>query len=166
MLTKKVTMPGLWGVGKTSLVRQFVDNVFDDNYLTTLGVKVDKKVVQLKEQELTLMLWDVAGLEDSFSIPLNYIQGSSAVILVLDRSRAESLSAALELVGQVQTNIAKLPFVVMANKSDLEWVVSDDDIEKAFPSEDSNTSVVWFSTSAKTGENVELAFNELAKQLL
>lgn len=159
-------MLGLWGVGKTSLVRQFVDNVFDDNYLTTLGVKVDKKVVQLKEQELTLMLWDVAGLEDSFSIPLNYIQGSSAVILVVDRSRAESLSAALELANQVQKNIAELPFVVMANKSDLEWVVSDDDIEKAFSSEDSNTSVVWFSTSAKTGENVELAFNELAKQLL
>jgi len=166
MVTKKVTMLGLWGVGKTSLVRQFVDNVFDDSYLTTLGVKVDKKVVHLKEQELTLMLWDVAGLEDSFSIPLNYIQGSSAVILVLDRSRSESLSAALELADQVQTNIAKLPFVVMANKPDLKWVVSDDDIEKAFSSEDSNTPVLWFSTSAKTGENVELAFNELAKQLL
>lgn len=166
MITKKITMLGLWGVGKTSLVRQFVENVFDDNYLSTLGVKVDKKNVQVKQQEITLMLWDVAGLEDSFRMPLHYIKGSSAVILVLDRTRQESLTAALELVHLVKENIGDLPFVVMANKSDLACSLSDDDIEKAFFDDDSNKSVLWFSTSAKTGQNVELAFTELAKQLL
>ncbi len=166
MIAKKVPMLGSWGVGKTSLVRQIVENVFDDNYLSTLGVNVDKKALLIEKQEVTLMLWDVAGSENEFSVPLHYIKGASALILVVDRTRRESLNTALSLLTQVQQGVGELPFVIMANKSDLDSQLSDQDINRALASNALFQSTTWFSTSAKTGENVELAFSEIAKLTL
>lgn len=69
-LKKKICMLGTHGVGKTSLVRHFVHSIFDDHYLSTIGVKIDRKTVQLDEVEVTMVLWDIAGEEDFFrSLP-------------------------------------------------------------------------------------------------
>ena len=87
MLSKKVVMLGLYGVGKTSLVQRFVRSIFDDKYLTTLGVKVDKKVVQVDDIEVTLMLWDVAGAENHFDVPMSYIKGAAGYLVVVDGTR-------------------------------------------------------------------------------
>ncbi|MFT5655355.1 MAG: small GTP-binding protein [Arenicella sp.] len=70
MISKKIVMIGAWGVGKTSLVRQYVDSVFSEKYHSTIGVKVDKKVLQVDEQELTMVLWDIAGAEEHFPVRL------------------------------------------------------------------------------------------------
>ena len=61
MIGKKVAMLGMWGVGKTSLVQQFVNSIYDEKYLSTLGVKVDKKIVHFSDTDVNMMLWDIAG---------------------------------------------------------------------------------------------------------
>jgi small GTP-binding protein len=160
MITRKIAMVGHWGVGKTSLVKQFVSQQFSEKYLATLGVKIDKKVVELDDQTVSMVLWDIAGAEDDFSIPMHYIKGAAAFLLVVDGTRPESLVAAQDLVKAIHADGSKLPFVMAVNKADLEHIVSDEDITNANLGDD------WLRTSAKTGEGVEDVFKRLAKKLL
>ena len=162
MIKKKVCLIGMWGVGKTSLVQQFVNSVFDEKYHSTLGVKMDTKVLSVADSEIKLMLWDIAGAEDNFSIPMHYLKGSAGYMLVIDGTRAETLTCAIELANNISAEIGDIPFVVMVNKSDLDWEISEQEIDSAL----GRFAQVWFSGSAKTGENVELAFHTLAEKLL
>ncbi len=162
MISKKIAMLGMWGVGKTSLVQRFVSSIYDDKYLSTLGVKVDKKIVKVSDQDINLMLWDIAGAEDHFSVPIHYVKGSAGYLLVIDGTRKESLQSALDLISMVEENIGPLPFVAVVNKSDLAWELTESDINAAL----SPFECTWMSSSAKTGENVETAFETLAKLLI
>src|SRR3954468_24614299 len=94
---KKICMLGGYRVGKTSLVRRFVSSLYSDGYHATIGVKVDEKVVNLDAQDLKLMLWDVGGAEDHFTVPTSYVRGASGYLLVIDGTRAETLDRALDL---------------------------------------------------------------------
>lgn len=162
MISKKVAMLGMWGVGKTSLVQQFVNSIYDEKYLTTLGVKVDKKVVNVSDQDVNMMLWDIAGAEDHFSVPIHYVKGSAGYLLVIDGTRKESLQVGLDLVKIVQEGVGDIPFIPVVNKCDLEWEVTEDDINSALEP----FGTTWFKSSAKTGENVDLAFETLAAKML
>ena len=162
MISKKIAMLGMWGVGKTSLVQQFVNSIYDDKYHATLGVKVDKKVVNTGEKDINLMLWDIAGAEDNFSVPMNYVKGAAGYLLVLDGTRAASLESAAELVDIVKKDVGNIPFVIMINKSDLDWEITEADVERVL----GQHGQPWFSGSAKTGENVDLAFHTLAGKLI
>lgn len=160
MISKKIAMLGMWGVGKTSLVQQFVNSIYDEKYLSTLGVKVDKKVVSAAGQELNMMLWDIAGAEDHFNVPLHYVKGSAGYLLVMDGTRKQSLQVGLDLIEVIKEGVGDIPFVPVVNKCDLDWELSDDEISSAF------TGNEWFKSSAKTGENVDLAFETLAGKVL
>lgn len=160
LITQKVAMIGLWGVGKTSLVRQFVNQMFDEKYLATLGVKIDKKQLKVQNQDLTMVLWDIAGAEDKFSVPMHYVKGSAGYLLVIDGTRSESLTAAQDLIELINKEVGPLPYVIAVNKNDLPWEISSADLEE------SGIAQHWFSTSAKSGENVEAAFSALAEQIL
>jgi len=163
MIQKKVTMLGAYGVGKTCLVRQFVTSLFDEKYLSTIGVKVDEKVVHLPDQNIKLLLWDVAGAEKHFSVPMSYIRGSSGCLLVIDGTRPDTFDRGLQLWETVQNELGDLPFVVALNKVDLltDWRVDDTMVgvlkEKDMP---------VMTSSAKTGEGVEEAFQTLTKMLV
>jgi len=152
----------MWGVGKTSLVQQFVNNIYDEKYHSTLGVKVDTKSVQLEDNDVKLMIWDIAGAEDKFSMPMHYVKGAAGYMLVIDGTRPETLTRAVDLADRIREEIGDIPFVVIVNKSDLDWKMSEDDINSNLSKFDQN----WFSGSAKTGENVELAFHDLSKKLI
>jgi small GTP-binding protein len=152
----------MWGVGKTSLVQQFVNSIYDEKYHSTLGVKIDTKELSVDDGEVKLMLWDIAGAENNFSIPMHYLKGSAGYMLVIDGTRAETLDCAVELANNIAKDVGNIPFVVMVNKSDLDWVISEEEINAAL----SDFGSVWFTGSAKTGENVELAFHTLAEKLL
>lgn len=152
----------MWGVGKTSLVQQFVNSVYDEKYHSTLGVKVDTKELSVAESEVKLMLWDIAGAENNFSIPMHYVKGSAGYMLVIDGTRAETLTCAVELANKISAEIGDIPFVVMVNKSDLDWEISKEQIDSAL----AKFGQAWFTGSAKTGENVELAFHTLTEKLL
>jgi small GTP-binding protein len=163
MIQKKIAMLGMYAVGKTSLVKRFITSIFDEKYHTTIGVKIDKKIVRVKDQELMLMLWDVAGAEDHFTVPTSFIRGSAGYLLVIDGTRIESFDRGLDLIAQVEANLGKIPFVVILNKIDLteRWLLQD---EHMLSLKALNCPVI--RSSALTGEGVEEAFQTLATRLV
>jgi hypothetical protein len=163
MIQKKIVLLGATGVGKTSLVRRFVQSAFDEKYLTTLGVKVDKKQIAVGEQDVLLMLWDVAGAEEHFAIPTSYIRGAAGYLLVVDGTCPDTVERGLDIIAQVEAEVSRLPFVFVLNKIDLveDWRLQEADLgpfrARGFP---------IFRCSARTGAGVEEAFLDLAKSLI
>lgn len=156
---KKICMVGQFGVGKTSLVRRFVDSIFDERYLTTIGVKIDRKDVIVGSTSVTLMLWDLAGEDDLAQLNVSHLRGASGYILVADGCRAASLAKAVELQQRIAHQLGPLPFVLVLNKADLRdrWEVRPEAVAEHR----------WqtFETSAKAGSGVEEMFVALAEKL-
>jgi hypothetical protein len=163
VIQKKIALLGAPGVGKTSLVRRFVESLFDEKYLTTIGVKVDKKTVHVRGQDVLLMLWDVAGAEESFSIPSSYVRGAAGYLLVVDGTRPATAAQGLDIIEQVQRDVGDLPFGLVLNKVDLvdEWQVQDSDLQPV-----TRFGPPLVRSSALTGEGVEDAFLLLAESVL
>ena len=163
MLKKKICMLGYYGVGKTSLVSRFVKQVFSDKYLTTVGVKIDKKPVVFGGHELDLMLWDLAGEEDDAPVNLKHLRGANGYLLVIDGCRRKTLDAAISIQQRVESEIGRYPFLVLANKADerVKWEIPDEALQEL-----ANRGWTVLETSAKTGQNVEEAFLQLAKEML
>jgi small GTP-binding protein len=159
MLQKKICMLGGFSVGKTSLVKRYIQSVFSDAYLTTVGVKVDKRTVDLPDKTVNLIIWDLAGEDDIQSLRMNYLRGSSGYVLVADGTRHSTLDVALSLRERVEAEYGSLPFVLLLNKNDLteQWSISDAELA-------SMQQRGWWvrSSSARTGEGVEDAFKDLA----
>ena len=162
MIQKKVCMVGLYGTGKTSLVQRFVHSLFSERYLSTVGVKIDRKPVELDGTSLTLILWDLAGRDGHEDITTTYLRGTHAILYVADGTRRETCDQLPELRALVREAAGEVPEVLALNKSDLKerWAISGDD-EQALAS-------AWdlVRTSAKTGDGVEDAFQRLARATL
>jgi len=158
-LVKKVVIAGHFGVGKTSLVRQFVHQKFSDQYLTTIGVKIDKKVVQLESANVKLMLWDIAGESSSLKIPTQYLVGAHGLIYVFDLSREETYQNIENEIFELHKTLKTIPSVVLGNKSDL---VTDEFVEKLKES----VRIDFKLTSAKSGDNIEESFKQLVNEML
>ncbi len=163
MIQKKVCMLGTFSVGKTSLVRRFVESIYSDKYHTTVGVKIDKKVVQLDDSEIMLILWDIEGTESEHELRSSYLRGASGYLLVADGTRQDTLYKALALQTRVEETVGAVPFLLLMNKADLsnDWSISE---REATALRDKGWEVV--QTSAKTGLGVEDSFHSLAKKLL
>ena len=155
-------MIGASGVGKTSLVSKFVHSIFSDKYLTTVGVKIDKKIVPLDGNEVTLMIWDLAGDDDFQRLQTSYLRGTSGYLLVIDGTRRATFEQILEIQTRVAEAIPNAPFILALNKADLhpQWEVNEADMNGL-------TSRGWktIKTSAKEGAGVEEAFTELARMM-
>lgn len=162
MLQNKICMLGGFGVGKTSLVSQFVHSLFSDRYLTTIGVKIEKKPVATDAGEMTLMLWDIYGQDEFQTVRDSYLRGASGYLLVADGTRHATLDTAVALQRQAVAVIGDVPFLLLLNKADLdrEWQVDERALVKLV---DAGWRVV--KTSARTGAGVEDAFTTLARQL-
>ena len=162
MIQKKICMLGATGVGKTSLVSRFVLSMFSDTYLTTIGVKVDKKTLSVDGADITLMLWDIYGEDEFQTVRTSYLRGAAGYILVADGTRQRTLDTARELQSKAMAVVGNVPFVLVLNKSDLagEWRVDDRALWKM--AEDGWTLV---KTSAKTGAGVEEAFLKLTTKV-
>ena len=163
MIQKKICMLGATGVGKTSLVSRYVLSVFSDKYLTTIGVKVDKKTVPVDGNEVTLLLWDIYGQDEFQTVRTSYLKGASGYLLVADGTRQLTLDTARELQKTAEGVVGRVPFVLVLNKSDLagEWRLDDKAILKM-----ANEGWTIIKTSAKTGEGVEEAFLTLARKVV
>ena len=162
MLQKKICLLGAFGVGKTSLVRRFVDTIFSDAYLTTVGVKIDKKIVTIGTEPLSLILWDIAGEDEMSAVRLSYLRGAAGYLLVVDGTRAETLETAASIQTRVTAEIGKIPFLTLLNKADLkeEWALPAQRLETL-----EGAGWTFRRTSAKTGESVEASFEDLAALL-
>src|ERR1700690_1631558 len=113
MLQKKVCLLGGFGVGKTSLVRRYVQSIFSDAYLTTVGVKIEKKMVNVGAADVALILWDIAGEDDIKSIRTSYLRGTAGYLLVVDVTRSETLDVAKSIQARVTAEIGKVPFLFL-----------------------------------------------------
>ena len=163
MIQKKICMLGGFAVGKTSLVRRFVSNVFSDHYQTTIGVTVEKKGVTIGDQDIMLMLWDLYGEDEFQHVRDSYLRGSSGYILVMDGTRRATLETALKLQQAVVRTVGSVPFVSIINKSDLrsEWEIDEPAIEHL---REQGWTVLF--SSAKLGQGVEELFGSLASQIV
>src|SRR5271170_3452715 len=116
MLQKKICMLGSFTVGKSSLVRRFVESIFDEQYHTTIGVKVDKKLVSANGEDLTLVLWDIHG-EDVFQrLQMSYLRGMSGYLLVVDGTRRQTFEDALDVNRRVTEEMGDIPLILVLNK--------------------------------------------------
>jgi len=163
MIQKKICILGAAGVGKTSLTARFVFSKFSDKYLSTMGVKIDRKQVEASGQVVNMMLWDIHGEEEFKKIPTSYLRGASGIVTVIDGTRPNTVNVAHQILQRVNEELGKLPNIFLINKSDLadDWNISDAMIQTLH---DSGSPV--YLTSAKSGDNVESSFIQLAEMLL
>jgi small GTP-binding protein len=166
---RKVLLIGDGEVGKTSLIRKFVTDKFDDKYIATIGTKVTKKEMEFQEPGknifLTMMIWDVLGQKGYTSIQAASFKGADGVILVCDFTRSETLDSLEEYwIPNIGDNLSKLVYIFAANKSDLEdkMQFSERDVQMVASKYDSKA----YSCSAKSGENVEDMFMNLGMMLI
>jgi small GTP-binding protein len=163
MLQKKICMVGSFATGKTSLVARFVNSIFSDNYQTTVGVKIDKKVVDIQGKELNIILWDLYGEDEFQKVKMSYLRGSSGYLLVVDGTRHNTLEKAFNLQTRVEETLGKVPFILIINKSDLaeEWEIDELEINQII-----QKGWIVIKASAKTGWGVEEVFQTIGKKIL
>lgn len=170
-LSKKVCLLGDFAVGKTSLVRRFVYDYFDDQYLSTIGVKVSRKTISLAQGqnlvELTMMLWDLAGGEEFTPMRASYLRGAAGMLLVGDLTRPSTFEVLSRYAAGMEQMGERLPLVLAANKVDLlddghasretlSWVETVAE----------TLAVPLYLTSALTGDEVERAFRHLGRMIV
>ncbi|MEL7250091.1 MAG: Rab family GTPase [Bacteroidota bacterium] len=158
MISKKVVITGHFGVGKTSLFNRFISNTFNEKYLTTIGVRVDKKMVEIDGQEVSLVIWDLAGEVSQEKVPRSYFLGASAIIYVFDLSRPATFSRLDDDLQYIQTVLPNVLVRKVGNKKDL---VTNETLQNIHQ----QTNPHYF-TSARTGENVLELFQNIARAML
>ena len=159
MIQKKVCMVGVHGTGKTSLVQRYVHSLFSARYHSTVGVKIDRKAVQLGDTSVKLLLWDIEGRTAEQEIPASYLRGAHAVFYVADGTRRETFEQLFDLREHARAAAGDVPSVVALNKADLEeqWLLTPADTAKLI-----GGGFDVLTTSAKSGNGVEDAFLRLA----
>ncbi len=163
MIQKKICMVGVYGTGKTCLVQQFVQSIFSEKYLSTVGVKIDRKQVKVGEEDVTLLLWDLEGRDGTRDITTSYIRGAHGIIYVADGTRRETVDQLGEIRSLVTDSLGDIPSIIALNTVDLEseWKLTPDEEKDA-----GGAGLHKLRTSAKTGEGVEEAFQWLAEAAL
>ncbi len=162
-IQKKVCLLGDFAVGKTSLVRRYVEGRFDDKYMSTIGVKISRKVVQRGTDSLNLLLWDLAGGDDFRSVGSSYLRGAAGALLVCDLTRADTLTVCINYIEQLRTLSPQAVMVLAGNKADLKVERAINDL--ALKTVATSKNIPYLLTSAKTGGCVEEAFQLLAEQI-
>ncbi len=158
---KKIVLIGHFGVGKTSLIRRFVENTFTKDYKVTIGVHISKKEVEITDEaSITLVIWDLEGLDDISKIRTSYLLGTHGFIYVFDLSRPATYENLDTELQYLKNNYPNIPTKVVGNKMDL--------VNKAFIKQ--NSAIfdphVDFFVSAKLGSRVETLFSKLAEALI
>ena len=166
----KVCLVGEGAVGKTALIRRFIHDQFDDRYISTLGAKVSKKELVVKNPKgdgdiaIDMTIWDIMG-EKGFRELLKeaYFHGAQGILAVCDVTRKDTLGELHDWIAAVHKVTGQIPIQFLANKIDLDKqrAVSEDDVRKIAEVHKSP----YLFTSAKTGQNVETGFQGLASQI-
>jgi small GTP-binding protein len=159
---RKVCLLGDGGVGKTSLVHRFVEDSFRDDYIVSFGTKVSKKVLELGDVELTLMLWDILGQKSDDALHSAYYKGANGALLVCDVTRIQTVEHLNKWRESFLQAAPGAKIVLVANKADLDPKIDIGRLEVAA----GMLGGKMIMTSAKTGEGVEAAFVELGTQIM
>ncbi len=165
---KKIVLLGDPAVGKTSLIRRFVLNTFDEKYVSTIGARVSKKEVELPtlmyKVKMDMMIWDLIGSKESTRLHEMYYRGADGALVVADITRLSTIENISMWVGSFRQSMGDRPSLMIYNKTDLQgyWTLDDTGMEALAAKHDT----LYYKTSAKTGDNVEIAFYKLAESML
>ncbi|MBA3045103.1 MAG: GTP-binding protein [Euryarchaeota archaeon] len=166
---RKVLLIGDGAVGKTSLIRKFVTDRFDDKYITTIGAKITKKDLRYKVQGgdmlLTLMIWDILGQKGYTGVQASSYRGAEGAMIVCDLTRKETLQSTVDYwIPELRKVVGEIPMIFVGNKCDLidARQISEAELESTAKSFATQSYV----SSAKTGENVEALFLKLGEVVL
>jgi len=165
-IMKKMCVIGGAAVGKTSLIRRFVVDKFDDKYILTIGTKTSKKILTFKDGatnvSLKLMIWDILGQKNFPKLKESAYKGTNGAFIVVDLSRRETLYTFEGWLLSLFKVSGEIPIVVLANKSDLKSEIEKEEIDNLVK----DYGFPYYITSAKTGKNVNEAFHTLGKMML
>ena len=163
MVQKKICMVGVFATGKTCLVQRYVHSIFSPRYLTTVGVKIDRKEVNIRGEPITLLLWDLEGRDSNHDVNPSYVRGAHGLIFVVDGTRRETFDQAFEIRDAITSHVGEIPCAFAFNKSDLtdEWKLTQADEDAV-----SARGLYGVRTSAKSGAGVEDTFQWLAEATL
>ncbi|KAB8155905.1 GTP-binding protein [Kordia sp. TARA_039_SRF] len=159
--SKKIILLGHFGVGKSSLIRQFVENTFTTDYKVTIGVHILKKEVKISPEEtVSLIIWDLEGYDDIRKTRASYLLGTHGFIYVFDVTRPATFENLKDDITYLTNQYANTPLKIVGNKADL--------VTKTYLKENKDMFAVApdFFTSAKTGDKVDDMFIALAKELV
>jgi len=167
---KKICLLGSFAVGKTSLVDRFVHNRFEEKYLTTVGVKISQKLLPPVEEprkgqliQHTFLIWDIAGLEKFDRVAMNYFRGAAGALAVADLTIPETIDRLHEFCEKFLSVSPQALLLILGNKVDL--FQNDEKTLSKLVKTARFFSSQYLLTSAKTGQQVEKAFETLSKKL-
>ena len=162
----KVIVAGDGGVGKTTLLKRFVDGTFDMRTNMTIGVEIHQKSVEIPHNmKVDLVIWDFGGQERFRFLLDSFMNGASGAILMFDPTRIMTLFNLVEWIDLVRNYDPNLPIILIAGKMDLlDGPFCDED--KAIEFQHNNNIQEFFKVSSKTGENVNEAFSSLVNDIL
>ncbi len=163
-IQKKICLLGDFAVGKTSLVRRFIEGVFEDKYLSTIGARVSRKVLTVHDVSLTLLVWDLAGEERFAGVMNSYYRGAAGGIIVCDLTRADTFPSLIDQAHAFRRVNPQTPLGVAGNKVDLleQRIITDAELAEVA----ARLGAFWLTSSAKTGQNVQELFEQLGERLL
>ena len=160
----KILTIGDGGVGKTSILRRYVENKFLKHHLSTIGIDFLSKTLKIKDKEIKLKIWDTAGQERYRQITSHIYKDADGIILVFDVTSEESFNQITDWMEQIKNNVSKeeINLILIGNKCDLaDRMVEKERGEKMAE----KLKIKYFETSALTGQGINEAFEELAKQI-
>lgn len=163
--TFKILTIGESGVGKTCVLRRFVENKFLKNHLATIGIDFKTKSITVKGTQIKLKIWDTAGQERFRNITTQYYKGADGIVLVFDVTDQNSFEKIREWMNQIRVNTSagEIGLVLLGNKCDAEpRVVQKSDGEKMAE----ELGIRYFEISAMMGTNISESFEFLAEEIL
>jgi small GTP-binding protein len=169
MISKKICLIGDFNVGKTSLVRRFVEGQFSDVYKSTVGVKISRKLMNasnIPDRQVQLIIWDIEGQTRFKAIAPNYLQGATASIIVGDLTRPFTIDNITEHIALYNSINPNGLSIIALNKSDLAPEERSLKIAQVYQFNHYPQVISTYLTSAKEGNCVERMFQELADRIL
>ena len=163
--TFKILTLGESGVGKTAILRRYVENKFEKHHLATIGIDYQSKTIKIKNKEIKLKIWDTAGQERYRNIASHVYKGADGIMLVYDITDEYSFSKITDWMEQINNNLSKndIGIVLIGNKSDIEDRMID---TKKGEEKAEEYGIEFYETSALNGNGINEAFEGLAKQIL
>ena len=164
-VTFKILTIGESGVGKTCVLRRFVENKFLKNHLATIGIDFKTKTLNINNREIKLKIWDTAGQERFRNITTQYYKGADGIVLVYDVTDDGSFEKIRDWMAQIQSNAQRdeLGLVLLGNKCDIEPRVVTEEQGTKMAEE---LKVSYFETSALNGQGINEAFEQLARDIM
>ena len=164
-VTFKILTIGESGVGKTCILRRFVENKFLKNHLATIGIDFKTKNLIINNKEIKLKIWDTAGQERFRNITTQYYKGADGIVLVYDVTDDGSFEKIRDWMAQIQANAEKddLGLVLLGNKCDVEPRVVTEEQGNKMAEE---LHISYFETSALNGQGIKEAFEQLARDIM